>query len=148
MIRLEPIGDFRAIDDRSFEKVPDYFNLKHHMAWSKANQSRYLWQQSFFVWQTEFWVGVCAIFCNCTNVRGWQKKKSTQDSKSNLFDIFGKINKMSKTQLIPMRFIVMIGHLVLLILFLADQVSERLFLRVSSSANSERSFPRSNLNES
>lgn len=30
---------------------------------------------------------------------------------------------MSKTQLIPMRFIVMIGHLVLLILFLADQVS-------------------------
>lgn len=34
---------------------------------------------------------------------------------------------MSKTKLIPMRFIVMIGHLVLLILFLADQVSSSKF---------------------
>ena len=35
---------------------------------------------------------------------------------------------MSKTQLIPMRFIVMIGHLVLLILFISDQVSASCFM--------------------
>ena len=45
---------------------------------------------------------------------------------------------MSKTQLIPMRFIVMIGHLVLLILFLADQVSSfRLFEFLNESSKSQ-----------
>lgn len=34
---------------------------------------------------------------------------------------------MGKTQLIPMRFIVMIGHLILLILFLSDQVCDSFF---------------------
>lgn len=38
---------------------------------------------------------------------------------------------MGKTQLIPMRFIVMIGHLVLLILFLSDQVSRIWYVELS-----------------